>query len=283
MNKETDNDDKNNIEISAEGKKIITKKKDFLKQSSLDDLVEHSPERELMFKKRRKLFKIISILLVLIMLTVITIIVTPKVLLYRNDSIYRLEFNDSITDLGSKGIFVLLGLQIAQVVIMIIPSEPLDIISGVMFGPWIGLIICIGGNTLGILLVYGLIKIVGGDFVKSVIDLDKYKNKDYLNNPIRTEVFMAAILIFPGLPKDFLAFLMPFTKVKLHRFLIINIICRTPAIITSTYFGDSLLSGNKKLAITLMIIQGVISVLVIIFNKQISKISYRIGHKDAQR
>lgn len=271
------------MKISKISKSIKEKNEnsEIFHEVSEEDLIKDSPEREAMFKKRRKYVNIVTGIILLVILTVLTIWVTPKVIEYSKpeNEVYRQNLQNKITSMGPKGFFVLLGLQIVQVVLVIIPSEPLEIISGVMYGPWAGLAICLIGNTLGIMAVYGLIKLIGGDFVKSLIDLDKYKKKDLLNNPLRTETIMAGILLFPGLPKDFLAFLLPFTKVKLHRFLIINIIFRIPSILASTYFGNTLLSGDKKVGIILMVTQGIVAVLVFIFNKQISAIGQKIGSK----
>jgi uncharacterized membrane protein YdjX (TVP38/TMEM64 family) len=83
----------------------------------------------------------------------------------------------------------------------------------------------------------------------------------------------------PLVPKDIFLYLAPLSKIKLHRFLIINAIARIPSILTSTLAGESLLEGNIVLAIIIYSVNFLIGILCIIFHKRIIEFLERINKK----
>lgn len=225
-----------------------------------------------MKNKKSIIIRSIIIFIVVVAMIVLTVIALPYV--YRlKDPVYKEEFIVSLQSKGILGALLLILFGIVQVVLAIIPGEILEIISGLMYGPWIGLLICEVGILIGSILVYYLTKVLGKGFANCFLDTDKYQDKfKLLNNSKRVEVLMISYLLFPGLPKDFLAFVAPFTKIGLIRFLIINAIGRIPSILSSTYFGGSLFSGHYKIAVTIYVIEGVLALLGFVFNKQISQL-----------
>ncbi|UKI49907.1 MAG: hypothetical protein L6U99_00060 [Clostridium sp.] len=77
---------------------------------------------------------------------------------------------------------------------------------------------------------------------------------------------MFSILFMPGIPKDFFKlFLYHLRRLKLLIFLVINLIARTPSVIISALFGNSLVNGHLTLAIVLFAVAAVISILGIVF------------------
>ena len=173
--------------------------------------------------------------------------------------------------MGFRGAMLLIAIGALQVILAVLPGEILEIMAGIMYGPWVGLIICEIGITLGTVIVYFAVKMLGRN-ASLLINTEKYEEKfKVLKDPKRIEILMASFLLFPGLPKDFLAFIAPLTNVKFSRFLIINAIARIPSILTSTYFGGSIFGGNFKIALLIYILEGVLALIGVIFNKQITE------------
>ena len=180
--------------------------------------------------------------------------------------------------MGFLGALLLILANIIQVILAIIPGEIVEIASGIMYGPWLGLLICEIGITIGCFIVCYLVKKFGRGFANLFVNIDEVLEKrDLLKNEKRTEIFIASLLLFPGLPKDFIAFVIPFTKVSIEKFLIINAIARIPSILTSTFFGGSLFTDHLKLAIIIYSVEALLAVLGFIFNK---KITERLENKE---
>lgn len=60
----------------------------------------------------------------------------------------RLALQKQLDSFGAAGVLLLLGIQVLQVVVALIPGEPVELIAGVMYGTWGGLALCLSGCLL---------------------------------------------------------------------------------------------------------------------------------------
>ena len=223
--------------------------------------------------KRYKVVRIIiqSILLALFFLGVVIACfkLYPIFIRIQNDEMYRNEIVEQIQSTGIWGGLILILIQVVQTILAIIPSGPVVIIAGMMYEPWIAVLICLIGQTLGALLVIGLVKLFGYTFISLFVDLEKVKQFKILKNEKKCAVLMFSYSLIPLLPKDPLAFVVPFTKVKTWVFLAITFVARTPMTIVSVVFGNSLISGEFGLGIIISGISLLLAILCFIFNNRI--------------
>ena len=130
--------------------------------------------------KRYKVVRIIiqSILLALLLLGVAIACfkLYPIFIRIQNDEMYRNEIVEQIQSTGIWGGLILISIQVVQTILAIIPSGPVVIIAGMMYEPWIAVLICLIGQTLGALLVIGLVKLFGYTFISLFVDLEKVNN-----------------------------------------------------------------------------------------------------------
>ncbi len=220
---------------------------------------------------KRRIIITSSILGVFIILCIVLIIVFWDYIygLFTRDEKVINDIENMLTKYGSWAWLILLFLMILQVVFAVLPNGPFEMIAGIMYGPFKGILIALAGATLGALIVILLVKAFGKGFAGLFVNLKDGQKYKLLNDEKRCLVVMFGLLIIPGIPKDFLAFLVPFTKIKTWKFLIINLIARTPVTIFSVLFGDSIRSGNYALSISLGIVALIIGLICVIFNKKI--------------
>lgn len=220
---------------------------------------------------KRRIIITSSILGAFIILCVVLIIVFWDYIygLFTRDEKVINDIENMLTKYGSWAWLILLFFMILQVVFAVLPNGPFEMIAGIMYGPFKGILIALAGATLGALIVILLVKAFGKGFAGLFVNLKDGQKYKLLNDEKRCLVVMFGLLIIPGIPKDFLAFLVPFTKIKTWKFLIINLIARTPVTIFSVLFGDSIRSGNYALSISLGIVALIIGLICVIFNKKI--------------
>lgn len=225
-------------------------------------------------KKRR--LKIIRIILQIIIISIlIGVSIFACVKLYpifkrmQEDQEYLNATIEQIRSYGGYSWIILIGLQILQTVLAIIPSGPIVIITGMLYHPVLAVIICLVGQTLGALVVIGLVKVFGYSFLALFIDPEQPKKFKLLQDGKRCGVLMFSYLLIPFLPKDPIAFIVPFTKVKIRYFILINIVARLPMTIVCVIFGNSLISGNYIAGIIIASISALLALLCFIFNKKI--------------
>lgn len=224
-------------------------------------------------KKNYKIIRIITQAILLIgfifLIVFFTIKLYPYFIKIQNDEIYRNEFTDKIRSYGFLSFFLVLGGQIAQTILAVIPSGPIVMISGMLFNPFIAVIVCLLGQTIGAILVFYLVKLLGYNFIALFIDPDKIKNSKFIANKNRTNVLMFGYLLIPALPKDIVSFVAPFTKIKLKEFIFISFVARIPMTIVTVLMGSSIIDGRYILVIILAGISLSLAILCFIFNKKI--------------
>ncbi|MCM1196748.1 MAG: VTT domain-containing protein [Roseburia sp.] len=225
--------------------------------------------------KKRK-FKMIRIVIQLVLIGLLLgLAIYACVELYpifhrmQKDEAYLEEVLTSIRSYGNISWLILIGMQIIQTVLAIIPAGPVVILTGMLYPPLIAIIICLVGETLGALLVIGLVKLFGYSFLSLFVDPEKTKKFKLLEDGKRCGVLMFSYLLIPFLPKDPVAFIVPFTKVKVRYFILINIFARLPMTIVSVLFGNSVITGNYIVTVIIASISFLLSILCFVFNKKI--------------
>lgn len=90
--------------------------------------------------KKTKIFKTIIFILFILLIVFLTIKVFPVFKnIFKEEG--RIEFQKQIEELGIKGILVILGLIVIQMFLIFLPVEPVEILAGMCYGPWGGILI----------------------------------------------------------------------------------------------------------------------------------------------
>lgn len=224
-------------------------------------------------KKRYRIVRIIiqSTLLIAVLALCIYVLVLflPVFKDLTENEAYRDDFIEKIRGYGHYSFFIVVGLQIFQTVFAIIPSGPIVMVSGVLFHPALAIFTCILGQTLGAIIVYYLVKLLGVRFLSLFVDPDKVKNSKLLGNENKSMVLMFGYLLIPALPKDIVAFIAPFTAIKMPHFILINLIARMPMTIVTVLMGTSIISGAYHVTLILGGISLILAILCFVFNNRI--------------
>lgn len=150
---------------------------------------------------------------------------------------------------GFLGKLAFIGMQVLQVVVAVIPGEPLELGAGYAFGVFEGLALCLIGVFIGGALIFAFTRYFGMKAVEAFFPREKIESLKFLQNEKRLE-FIAFILFFiPGTPKDLLSYVGGLTPIKWHVWLLITTFARIPSIITSVIAGNALGSRDYKLAV----------------------------------
>lgn len=221
-----------------------------------------------MQEKNKKLRKVIQWITIIVLL-IIMVLITLYIVHIRKDLD---SFEALVQSFGVWGVVFMFLLQIVQVVLAVIPGEPIELVMGALYGTVWGTLMCIGGIVVGTALIYILVKKLGRGFVEKIMDLEKFQKLKFLKNPAKRDTLMFFLMFLPGTPKDLLTYFAPFTGISLPRILIIAAVARIPSIVTSTYVGSSFAQGNHLKSIIVYAIVGVVSLAgILIYNRSLQK------------
>ena len=150
---------------------------------------------------------------------------------------------------GIWGSLAFLGMMTLQVVIALIPGEPLEIAAGYAFGFWQGTFLCLLGIFLGSVLVFLLVRRFGTTLVEVFFSREKIQSLRFLHQSRRRDFLIFLVLFIPGTPKDLLSYFAGLTDIKLGRWLLITTVARIPSVVTSTVGGNAVGEQNYLFAI----------------------------------
>ena len=167
-------------------------------------------------------------------------------------------FRAWVDDHGIWGALTFLGMMFLQVVVAIIPGEPLEIGAGYAFGFWEGTALCLLGIFLGSAVVFLLVRRFGTHLVEVFFDKEKIRSLKFLQESKKRDLLIFLVMFIPGTPKDLLSYFAGLTDIKLGRWLLITTVARIPSVITSTVGGNAV--GEQNYLFAILVFAGTLAV-----------------------
>lgn len=229
-----------------------------------------------MTDNHKKLVSILALILfALFMVLLFRFVGVPMIRFIEDPSQYR-------TWIEGKGILAqisFVAMVFFQVIVAIIPGEPLEICAGYTFGALEGTLLCMLGIMLGSAVIFLLVRSLGVKLVEVFFSTEKIRSLSFLRDSRKRNMLTFIIMFIPGTPKDLLSYFVGLTDMKLYEWLIISTIARIPSIVTSTVGGSALAEKNYRFALIIFAIAAVISISgIIIYNKiQIKRLNQKSG------
>ena len=169
------------------------------------------------------------------------------------------RFRSWVDQQGLWGPLLFMGMIVLQIVVAIIPGEPLEIVAGYAFGALEGTLLCMFGAFIGRVAVFLLVRRFGTKAVEVFFPLEKLNTLSFLQNRRKLTAWVFFLFFLPGTPKDLLCYVVGLTDLPLKTWLIVSAIAPFPSIVTSTIGGDALGMGNYTFALLVFVATMVIS------------------------
>lgn len=221
-------------------------------------------------KNKVKIFKIILTVFVLVLFIGIIIYLFP-VIKDLSTLEGKIAFKEKVETSGILGMLSLFGLQVAQIFLIVVPGEPIEILAGMCYGGIWGTIFIMLSATIISTTIYLLVRKFGKKFVYDFCNEKKVKkieNSKLFQNPKKIEIIMFILFFIPGTPKDLLVYVAGLLPIKPIRFTLISTFARFPSVISSTLVGKNIAMGNWKMGIILYATVLVFAVMIVfIINK----------------
>lgn len=194
-------------------------------------------ERTQLTEAHKKKIYLFAIIVALIFIGAVGYLVgKPMVEFVREPERFRAWVDSS--GFASRVIFV--GMVVFQLIIALIPGEPLEMGAGYAFGAVEGTILCIIGCVIGSALVFLFVRRFGVKLVEVFFPREKIRSLRFLQDSRRLNLLTFIVFFIPGTPKDLLSYFIGLTDMKLGTWLCITAVARIPSIVTSTVTGDAL-------------------------------------------
>ena len=217
-----------------------------------------------------KIIKLIILVSLVLLITGLTIYFLP-ILKNLNTQEGQLQFKEKVNQSKILGFLILLGLEIAQIILAVLPGEPVEVLAGICFGTFWGTIFLMFSIFITTVLIYVLVKKNGKKFICEFFSkeqVEKIENSKLFQDEKKIEMVMILLFLIPGTPKDLFVYIGGLLPIKSSRFIAIASLLRFPSIISSTIAGNNLLGGKWQVSILAYVITFLITFLIIfIINK----------------
>lgn len=154
----------------------------------------------------------------------------------------QITFKEKVENSGILGLLSLFGLQVAQIFLIIVPGEPIEILAGMCYGSLWGTVFIMLSACIISTTIFLLVRKFGRKFVYDFCDkskVEKIENSKVFQNPKKIEFIMLILFLIPGTPKDLLVYVAGLLPIKPLKFIIISTFARFPSVITSTLAGEN--------------------------------------------
>ena len=178
----------------------------------------------------------------------------------------QIAFKEKIDSMGLGGIFLLFGLQILQILLVILPGEPFEVLAGMCYGTWGGVLFITVSVFITTTIIFFTVRKLGRKYLYNFFQrekVDKIIKSKLLKNPRNINIVLFILFFLPATPKDLIVFIGGLLPIKPLRFILISTLVRFPSVITSTMVGANISKGNWKLSLIIYGITFVIAALSI--------------------
>ena len=178
------------------------------------------------------------------------------------------QFRTWLDSYGIWGRVIFVGMTLLQILIGIIPGEPLEIGAGYAFGVWEGFLLCEIGILIGSALIWCFSHYLGIKAVEAFYPREKLNELKFLKDSQKLNITTFILFFIPGTPKDMLTYVLGLTPMKLSTCLFITTVARIPSVITSVIGGSALGEQNYLTAVIVFVVTGLISLGGILYYKK---------------
>lgn len=220
---------------------------------------------------KRKIFKIFKRILTILILALVVGMIFYLFPMMKDLGTLEGQAKFKEESQGLKGLFTLIGFQLAQIFLIVLPGEPLEILAGMYYGKVFGTLFIMISNCIISTIIFLLVRKFGKKFIYEFFPkekIEKVENSKLFQNPKEVEIILFALFLLPGTPKDLLVYISGLLPINPIKFILISTFARFPSIINSTVAGEAFAIGNWKQGIMLyVLIFLIVGILLLAMNK----------------
>lgn len=221
-----------------------------------------------MTEKQKKWLSAAAVFIFAVFCLFITVYIgPPMVRLARKPELFR----DWVDSFGVWGRLLFIAMVILQVIVALIPGEPLELAAGYAFGVLEGTALSLVGIMIGSSIVFGAVRVLGRKLLEVFFADREIKRLSFLRDLRKAKVMIFILMTIPGTPKDLLSYFAGMTPLTMPQWLGIVAISRLPSLISSTLSGAAAGEKNYLLAGIVLAVTLLISGLGILYYRRICK------------
>ena len=222
--------------------------------------------------KKKDLVKILRILIAVAIVVILAFFLWSLFPFIKNLSTIQgqEDFKAKIDSMGFRGLLLLFGLQILQILLVVLPGEPFEVLAGMCYGTWGGFLFITVSVFITTVIIFFTVRKLGHRYLYNFFkeeQVDRIMNSKLIKNPTNLEFILFILFFLPASPKDLFVYIGGLLPIKPWRFILIATLARFPSVITSTMVGANIIKGNWKISVLIYLISFIVAAILFIILK----------------
>lgn len=197
-------------------------------------------------------------------ITVVVLIVLTSICLAFSDSEYLRVFTESSTlidkirDMRVFGPILIIGLMSIAIVLNPLPSAPVALAAGAVYGHTLGTIYVVAGAELGAILAFAIARWAGYDFTRRFFGEAAALQRISSQNTLTALVFVSRLI--PFMSFDLVSYAAGLSPIKPWRFAVATLLGLIPVSFALAHFGSEIGDGNYPLLFGVVLVIGLVTI-----------------------
>ncbi len=199
-----------------------------------------------------------------IFIIVIVIVALAALYLVISDSEYLRLFTEPgmliarIRGLGSLGPILIIGLMSLAIVLNPLPSAPIALAAGAVYGHVLGTVYVVAGAELGALLAFAIARWAGYDLTRRYFGEAGALRRIGSQNTLTLLVFVSRLI--PFMSFDLMSYAAGLSPIKAWRFAVATLLGLIPVSFALAHFGSEIGEGNFQAVVAVILLLGLMTV-----------------------
>lgn len=203
-----------------------------------------------------------------ITIAVTVLIILTGIYLFLADSEYLRLFTEPnilvayIRDMGLLGPMLIIGLMSLAIVLNPLPSAPIALAAGAVYGHTLGTVYIVAGAELGAILAFLIARWAGYDLTRRFFGDAGALQRIGSQNTLTALVFVARLI--PFMSFDLVSYAAGLSPIKPWRFAVATLLGLIPVSFALAHFGSEIGGGNYAMLIGIVLLIGLLTIIPVL-------------------
>ena len=204
-----------------------------------------------------------------VIITVAVLVVLTVLYLALVDSDYLRLFTEpkvlvaNIQDMGIFGPILIIGLMSIAIVLNPLPSAPVALAAGAVYGHTLGTVYVVAGAELGAILAFAIARWAGYELTRRFFGEASALQRISSQNTLTALVFVSRLI--PFMSFDLVSYAAGMSPIKPWRFAMATLLGLIPVSFALAHFGAEIGKGDYRILVGIILVIGLLTIAPILF------------------
>jgi uncharacterized membrane protein YdjX (TVP38/TMEM64 family) len=169
-----------------------------------------------------------------------------------------------IRELGILGPMLVIGLMVLAIVFNPLPSAPIALAAGAVYGHVVGTIYIVTGAGVGAIIAFAIARFAGHELARKFLGNNLSLGRLGSQNALTTIVFVSRLI--PFMSFDLVSYAAGLTAIKLWRFTLATLLGLMPVSFILAHMGSEIVESSRGDVIVIILIIGLFTLVPLLIN-----------------